>query len=104
MFYDLHIPFPSSSSHATSLASSSNSKQPSKKQQKKAAGGGAGAEDWKKKQAEEDERKKGRDCWFGVPTEEREKCEAGVRMARHRELRFLFLQHPGENGSKPNEF
>lgn len=91
MFYDLHTPFPSASSHATSSASSSSAaKQPSKKQLKKAAAGGPpGGDDWRKKQAEEDERKKGRDCWFGVPSEEREKCEGGVRMARHCESRCL---------------
>ena len=95
MFYDLHTPFPSSSS-STQAASSSNAKQPSKKQQKKAggAGGPAVGDDWRKKQADEDAQRNKRDCWFGVPTEDREKSEGGVRMARHRECTTVSRSGP----------
>jgi hypothetical protein len=94
MFYDLFIPFPSSSSTAFQQPSSSQQqpKAPSKRSRKGAAAGGpasatgGGGEEEAKRVERERRMKEG--CWFGVSGEDKERMESAVRMGRHRQSVF----------------
>lgn len=83
MFYDLHTPFPSTSTAhlAQAAASAAGGNQKLTKKQKRAAGGTDIDTEQRRRQAAE---RRSRDCWFAVPDDDRAKSEGGMAMARHR--------------------